>query len=73
MIDRKDQRTTKYIDHKGFIGYSNVFAREYFRIDGQETAPQSLTANTLERWGTCLKKSLDTILSPIAIRDIMYL
>jgi len=36
--------------HKGFRGYSSVIARSNFRVGGQETAPQSLTAHTLDRY-----------------------
>jgi len=43
------ERTTKCICHKGFSGYSSVVARLKFRVVGQETAPQSLTAHTLNR------------------------
>jgi len=39
----------KCICHKGFSGYSSVLARSKFRIGGQGTAPQSLTAHTLDR------------------------
>lgn len=41
---------TKCICHKGFSGYSNIVARSYFRVGGQETTPQSLTAHTLDRY-----------------------
>ena len=40
---------TKCICHKGFSGYSSVVARSNFHVGGQETAPQSLTAHTLDR------------------------
>jgi len=40
---------TKCICHKGFSGYSSIVARSKFRVGGQETAPQSLTAHTLDR------------------------
>ncbi len=40
---------TKCICHKGFSGYSSIAARSYFRVGGQETTPQSLTAHTLDR------------------------
>lgn len=42
---------TKCICHKGFRGYSSVVARSKFRVGGQFTAPQSLTAHTLNRYG----------------------
>jgi len=41
---------TKCICHKGFSGYSSIVARSKFRVGGQETTPQSLTAHTLERY-----------------------
>jgi len=41
---------TKCICHKGFSGYSSVVARSNFRVGGQETTPQSLTAHTLDRY-----------------------
>jgi len=43
------ERLTKCICHKGFSGHSSVVARSNFRVGGQETTPQSLTAHTLER------------------------
>jgi hypothetical protein len=45
--------TTKCICHKGFSGYLSIVARSSFRVGGQETAPQSLTSHTLERWWQC--------------------
>ena len=44
-----NETLTKCICHKGFSGYSNVVARSKFRVGGQKTAPQSLTAHTLDR------------------------
>ncbi len=41
---------TKCICHKGFSGYSSIVSRSNFRVGGQVTAPQSLTAHTLDRW-----------------------
>ena len=51
-ITRKmnNETLTKCICHKGFSGYSSVVARSNFRVGGQDTAPQSLTAHTLNRW-----------------------
>ena len=43
---------TKCICHKGFSGYSSIVARSKFRVGGQETTPQSLTAHTLVRCST---------------------
>ena len=45
----KNERTTKCICHKGFSGYSMDAARTNFRLGGQDTTPQSLTAHTLDR------------------------
>jgi len=45
-----NETLTKCICHKGFSGYSSVVARSNFRVGGQETAPQSLTAHTLNRY-----------------------
>ena len=45
-----NETLTKCICHKGFSGYSSVVARSNFRVGGQETAPQSLTAHTLDRY-----------------------
>jgi hypothetical protein len=44
------QPLTKCICHKGFSGYSSVVVRSNIRVGGQEAAPQSLTAHTLEGW-----------------------
>jgi len=45
-----NETLTKCICHKGFSGYSSIFARSNFRVGGQDTAPQSLTAHTLNRY-----------------------
>lgn len=52
---------TKCICHKGFSGYSIIVSRSNFRIGGQETAPQSLTAYTLDRYKQAEKKDNDTM------------
>jgi len=49
MRIKKGERLTKCICHKGFSGYSSVVTLSKFRIGGQETTPQSLTAHTLKR------------------------
>jgi len=46
-----NETPTKCICHKGFSVYSIDVARSNFRFGGQETAPQSLTAHTLDRYG----------------------
>ena len=46
-----NETLTKCICHKGFSGYSSIVARSNFRVGGQDTAPQSLTAHTLDRYG----------------------
>jgi len=45
-----NETPTKCICHKGFSGYSSIVARSKFRVGGQETTTQSLTAHTLSRW-----------------------
>ena len=50
-----NETLTKCICHKGFSGYSSVVARSNFRVGGQDTAPQSLTAHTLNRYQQYLK------------------
>jgi len=44
-----NETPTKCICHKGFSGDSSIVARSNFRVGGLETAPQSLTAHTLNR------------------------
>jgi len=44
-----NETPTKCICHKGFSGYSSIVARSNFRVGGQVSAPQSLTAHTLDR------------------------
>jgi hypothetical protein len=46
---KKHDGTTKCICHKGFSGNSSIVARSKFHLGGQETAPKSLTAHTLDR------------------------
>jgi|GEM_PF-3065208 len=48
-IGKSGQHVTKCICHKSFSGYSSVVARSNLRVCGQETTPQSLTANTLDQ------------------------
>jgi hypothetical protein len=55
MITNKHIPPTKCICHKGFSGYSSIVTRSNFRISGQVTAPQSLMAHTLDRYGQGLK------------------
>ena len=45
-----NETLTKAICNKGFSGYSSVVARSNFRVGGQDTTPQSLTAYTLGRY-----------------------
>ena len=49
-MQKKAQQVTKCICHKGFSGHSNVVARSKFRVGGQVTTPQTLTAHTLKRY-----------------------
>jgi hypothetical protein len=44
-----NETPTKCICHKGFIGHSSIVDRSNYRDCGQVTAPQSLTAHTLNR------------------------
>lgn len=48
--DKKNETLTKCIHHKGFSAYSSFVTRSNFRVGGQETAPQFLTAHTLSRY-----------------------
>jgi len=50
-----NETPTKCICHKGLCEYSSVVARSNFRVGGQETTPQSLTAHTLDRWAQVQK------------------
>jgi len=52
-----NETLTKCICHKGFSRYSSIVARSNFRVGGQETTPQSLTAHTLDRWQQGEKKT----------------
>ena len=49
LTDKNRQCITKCICHKGFSRYSSVVARSNFRVGGQITTTQSLTAHTLDR------------------------
>jgi hypothetical protein len=40
----------KAICNKGFIGKSSVLARSNIGVGGTESSPQSLTANSLDRY-----------------------
>ena len=51
-----NETLTKCICHKGFSGYSSIVARSNFRVGGQETTPQSLTAHTLDRYAQAEKR-----------------
>ncbi len=42
---RKGQLVIKGICHKGFSRYSRVVARSNFRVGGQDSTPQTLTAH----------------------------
>ena len=55
-----NETLTKCICHKGFIGYSSIVPRSKFRIGGQDTAPQSLTAHTLYRWRALKRKKCES-------------
>ena len=51
-----NETLTKCICHKGFSGYPSVVARSSFRVGGQVTTPQSLTAHTLDRYAQAVKR-----------------
>ena len=44
------QAVTKAICNKGFCGNSSILARIKFRVGGQVSSPQSLTAYSLDRY-----------------------
>jgi hypothetical protein len=44
------QAVTKAICNKGFSGNSSILPRIKFRVGGQESSPQSLTAYSLNRY-----------------------
>ena len=51
MTENKNgKRITKAICNKGFSGNSSILPRIKFRVGGQESSPQSLTAYSLNRW-----------------------
>jgi hypothetical protein len=58
-----NETLTKCICHKGFSWYSSIVARSNFRVGGQETATQSLTAHTLDRYVASGLVYLDSDLS----------
>jgi len=41
---------TKAICNKGFSGNSSILPRLKFRVGGQDSSPQSLTAHSLNRY-----------------------
>ncbi len=48
--DKNGQLVTKAICNKGFSGNSSILPRIKFRVGGQESSPQSLTAHSLSRY-----------------------
>ena len=48
---KEHQAVTKAICNKGFSGNSSILPRIKFRVGGQESSPQSLTAYSLDRYG----------------------
>jgi len=48
--DKNGQLVTKAICNKGFRGNSSILPRIKFRVGGQVSGPQSLTAYSLKRW-----------------------
>jgi len=50
-----NETLTKAICNKGFSGNSSILPRIKFRVGGQESSPQSLTAYSLKRYGQVKK------------------
>jgi len=48
-----NETLTKAICNKGFSGNTNIVARIKFCVGGQVSAPQSLTAYSLDRYALC--------------------
>jgi len=54
----KEKRVvTKAICNKGFSGNSSILPRIKFRVGGQDSSPQSLTAYSLNRYAQAKKKT----------------
>ena len=53
----KNGGITKCMCHKGFSGSSSIVARSNFRVSGQATTPQSLTAHSVPRSRTSVLRS----------------
>ena len=51
LTDKNALLVTKCSSNKGFSGNSGILSRIKFRVCGQESSPQSLTAATLKRYG----------------------
>ncbi len=50
-LEKKEgQLVTKAICNKGFRGNSSILPRIKFRVGGQDSSPQSLTAYSLNRY-----------------------
>jgi hypothetical protein len=49
LINYNAQLVTKAICNKGFSGNSSILPRIKFRVGGQDSSPQSLTAHSLNR------------------------
>jgi len=54
---KETQQVTKCSNNKGFSGNSNILPRIKFRVGGQESSPQSLTAATLDRYQQAEKRN----------------
>ncbi len=48
--DKNGQLVTKVVCNKGFSSNSSILPRIKFRVSGQDSSPQSLTAYSLERY-----------------------
>ena len=56
MTENKNtERLTKAICNKGFCGNSSILPRIKFRVGGQVSSPQSLTAHSLNRCASLYK------------------
>jgi hypothetical protein len=65
MIEKNNEPPTKCICHKGFSGYSSIVTRSNFRVGGQETTPQSLTAHSVPRSRASAIKALHAVIEMV--------
>ena len=55
------QAVTKAICNKGFSGNSSILPRIKFRVGGQDSSPQSLTAYSLNRYALFNKTTYEQV------------